>query len=53
MKGKVRMALIVLLLAVFLFSAYQIWNKTRDYRTGRSQYQALAQYAAVGAGRPR
>jgi sortase B len=47
MKGKVRTALIVLLLAVFLFSAYQIWDQTRDYRTGRSAYQAMAQYAVL------
>ena len=47
MKGKVRTALIVLLLAVFLFGAYQIWDQTRDYRTGRRVYQAMAQYAVL------
>lgn len=47
MKGRVRSVLMVLLLGIFLFSAFQIWRKTEDYRRGGSLYARLSRYAEV------
>lgn len=47
MKSKLRGVLMVLLLGVFLFSAFQIWRNTEDYRKGDALYSGLEQYARI------
>lgn len=47
MKKAVIILLIILLLGVFVFSAWKVWGITREYRAGEVFYEDLEQYVAI------
>lgn len=47
MKNRVRGVVMVLLLGVILYCAFQIWRQTEDYRKGDALYESVSRYAAV------